>query len=296
LTLAAVIGFALVPSATGSGDPALPNSAANRTAELSLPADWRRTPASARPPGPMLSEALPVESVVSAGALVVGMAQSSSPTLLPKELLGALLTRPGSEDVRLGTVAAYRYRNLKPEGSAAVETVYAIPTTSGVLLGICPLPEQQRKSHEAICERILSSLTLLSSKALPLGPQRSYANTLGGAFSSLNAARSQFGTQLHLARTADAQASAARQLGQAHRRAARLLRSASPGPAESSVNASIVSALDWISAGYAAMAKAAQAKDESAFNRGRAVVEGHSRILAKTVSELSGFGYRIGGG
>jgi hypothetical protein len=294
LALSAAIGFTATRGGNGSGTSVmLPNSAANEAFEVSLPTGWRRSSTLPSLPGLELTAPLPLRSSASGRELIVGGEQTTSTTLLPSDLLSILAAKPRPEAVRLGSTHFYRYRSLEPKDAVSAETVYAGSTTSGVLLGVCVLPRRSPAQAEAVCEQIMGSLKLLSATSMSLGPQPSYAAVLRSVLSQLNAARTTWGARLAHAKTTSAQATAAVQLADAHEHAATALRAVEAGPAERAVGASIVSALDHIALGYAAMVAGARAQDSEAFERGRTAAIDEARRLASAVSRLSGFGYRV---
>jgi hypothetical protein len=296
LVLAAVVGFVAVPGATVPGrSMPLPNSAANQAVEVSLPASWQRSLSSSELPDLKLAQVLPLESSLTAGELIIGTASSGGASLLPTDLLGALPQPPRGEAVQLSAVSAYRYRGLRPEGTALVETIYAAPTTAGVLLGVCPLPARSSPESEVVCEHIMASLKLLSARFLPLGPQLAYTRELQTAITGLNRVSKQVGSVLKHTKTANALAMAAEQLANVRDQAIGDLQSVTPGPVESIANAAIVSALGGASRAYREMARAAGIGDVRAYEHGREIVKIQSARLTQAVASMRSLGYRISG-
>jgi serine/threonine protein kinase len=293
LVLAAGAGFALAPASGGgsAGTSALSGSAAAGPLEVSFPSSWQQQTSVPTTPGLPLSGPLALAAPSAGGELVIGGASAGGPTLLPASFLSTLPSTPRGEAVRLGAIEFYRYRDLQPTGAAAPETVYALATTAGTVVGVCVLPSSGANVVAADCERILGSLKLTSGSALPLGPNQAYAAALGRAMSTLNAVRASAGPQLAKAGTASAQADATERLARAHEQAATAVRGASPGPAEQAANAAIAASLHRIAGGYAAMASAARSGDRSGFDNGRQTVTKGTAALTGDLRELQRLGY-----
>jgi TIR domain len=296
VSLSAAAGFTMVPGVARShASQSLPNSASNQVLEVAMPVSWERRSALVRSVAPQLAEELSLESVSSEGALVIGVAQSSSATLLPDDLLTSMVVMPRKETVKVGPLIAYRYREVKPQGSGVVETVYAIPTTAGILIGLCPLGVVPRSS-EGVCEQILGSLKLLSGKLLRPGPRPTYADAIRDALTRLNAERAMLDRQFAKTTSADAQASVASRIASMYQRAAGEARSADPGPVESRANRLITVALSSMAHDYYRVADAAQHRDMREFQKGRAGASNDAWRIAQGVRQLANAGYDVEAG
>ena len=95
------------------------------------------------------------------------------------------------------------------------------------------------------------------SSGVQHAPSRAYAAALTSTMTTLNRERAAGGAQLAHARSAHAQALAARRLARAHAQAGAAARSASTGPLESKANAALAAALTGVGRGYLTMATAA---------------------------------------
>lgn len=287
--LAAGVGFAVASASGGGGKgarAALAGSATAGSLEVSFPSSWQQQASVPTTPGLQLSNPLAVASLSTGGELIVGSGSPGGPTLLPASFLSALPSAPSGEAVRLGAAEFYRYRDLKPSGAIGPETVYALPTTAGAVVGVCVLPSSGAGAVGAACERILASLKLTSGSALALGPSQAYAAKLSDAMRALNAVRAAAGAQFAKAGSADAQATAAARLARAHERAAAAVRGASPGPAEQASGATIAAALTRIAGSYSAMAGAARSGNRSAFDEGRQTATRETAALAAAVASF----------
>jgi hypothetical protein len=297
--LAAAVGFAVASASSGGGRATaapLTGSATAGSLEVSFPSDWQQQASVPTTPGLQLSSPLAVASSSAGGELIVGGGGApGGPTLLPASLLSALPSPPKGEAVRLGAMDFYRYRDLQPSGAIEPETVYALPTTAGTVVGVCVPPPSGANVAGAACERILASLRLTSGSALALGPSGAYATKLSDAMSTLNAVRVSAGAQLAKAGTATAQAAAAERLARAHAQAAAAVRGASPGPAEQATNAAIAAALTRIAGGYAALAGAARGGNRAAFDDARQAVARGTTALTDAVGSFRSWAAGNGG-
>jgi serine/threonine protein kinase len=283
------VGLVVAPRRTrvDKGVP-LSGSASTRALEVSLPADWTRA---ARQSGPTfgMKEPLQLNAPQPSAHILIGIAPSSSPTLLPSQLLVALGQTPQPSTITLKGASFYRYLDLQPRGTTANQSVYARPTTDGVLLGLCTLPRREAHLLNTECERILASVVVPAASSLALGPSRAYASALNKAVSGFD--HTQASSGLPRARTSAAQATDAEHLANTARDAAAQLRSAQHGPAEDAVASSIVAGFDRVAEGYNAMAAGARAEDSRGFDHGRQVVHSGSRAVAAALRALKPFGY-----
>jgi predicted Ser/Thr protein kinase len=291
LVIAAGVGFAVAHSSGGSTASALSGHAAAGPLEVSFPSSWQQQGSVPTTPGISLNGSLALAASSSGGELVIGSATPNGATLLPASLLSALPSAPHGEAVRLGELELYRYRNLQPTGAAVPETVYALGTSSGTVLGVCVPPASGAVAFTAQCEQVLGSLKLTSGSATALGLNQAYATALGSALSALNSARVSAGATLAKAGSASAQATAAATLAQAHAHAAAAVRAANPGPAEQAANAALAAALSRIAGGYSALASAARSGNTGGYDAARQTVDGGTAALTKAVGELRKLGY-----
>ncbi|HST55950.1 MAG TPA: serine/threonine-protein kinase [Solirubrobacteraceae bacterium] len=292
--LAAATGFAGAPSRGAARKPApLDRNALTRSVQASYPSTWRAQTLAPATPGLQLDNPLVLVSKHSGAALLIGASATTSPTLLPAALLSIVPNPPRGEVVRLGSNPFYRYRNLRPRGAADEETIYAQPTTAGVILGVCLLPRAARQQSGVDCERIVGSLRLRSATMLELGPSRAYAARLNRAISKLNGTRSAAGAELAHASTAAAQEHAAAQLALAHTQAAALVRSSQPRPLEEHANAALAGALAKLARAYSTMVSAAHRHDQRSFDGARSSLTRATADLELAVVELRKLGYRF---
>jgi len=289
--VAATLGFALARSGSGHAARALNAHESAGTLALSYPAAWKRA---ASPVASQLglSDVIAVSPSASPGeVLIVGRTATADPQFLPKRLLASLPSTPAPQTVTLGHGALYRYSNLRPRGQQTPESVYAVPTTAGTVLGVCIAPPSH-SSFTASCERSLAALELGSGSRLPVGPSPTYAAALNRVAKQLNAVQARTGSQLVSARAAKTQASAAHALGAVHTLAAATLSHVDAAPA-AAANSAVVSALNSIGSAYRALGSAASRHDSSAYRAAGASVKQATSALAAAYSRLRAFGYRV---
>ena len=189
---AAAVGFVVSPESHGTPShlAALTRTASSDHVEVSYPSTWRAA-SSSQPALASLRLSNPVVLVPRAGgggALFVGTATATDATLLPKRLGATLGAPPQGAAVKLGSLIFRRYLNLLPEGAAAPETVYALPTTAGTVIASCVAPSVDATLFASTCERAVASLRLKSADSLPLTASPTFARALGRVIGTLNAA------------------------------------------------------------------------------------------------------------
>ncbi len=288
--LAAAIAGALLGGARGSSASSFSNSASVGVIELSYPSSWRRIPVPAALPGLALSQALALGTRSGGAAETVraGLVSTSSPGLLAPSL-AAGAHRPRTA-VKLGAAQAYRYTDVTVPGLVPMLTIFAVPTTAGVVTIACP----QLGQIGSECEQIAGTLRLNSAQLFPITPSRAYADGVSRALRTLQREVAAGDGDLAHARTAAAQAGAADRLAGAYSAAGTAVGQAAASPAIRSMNERLARALAAAASGYADLARAARAEDGSGYARAvssvRAAVAGVSAALVS----LGGAGYSLG--
>src|SRR5262249_10934159 len=150
-----------------------------------------------------------------------------------------------------------------PKGTNASESIYALPTSVGTVIGVCRTTESQ-SGFAGSCEQVLASLTIEPGGSAPrLSPV--YASGLTSAIGSLNAIRSTAGAKLQHAPNAPDQAVAADELAAAHAQAASELLGLRAGSAKTA-NLAVVTALRETSQAYSQLASAADHSSQSGYS------------------------------
>jgi len=288
---AAALGFTTARSGNGGGaSPKLTRHASAGLLALSAPADWRQTSPVAVQLG-LQDEIALGPSRPRGEMLVIGRTVTADPQLLPQTLLASLPSAPVPATVKLGGMTFYRYLNLSPSGERTSESVYAMSTTVGTVLGLCIAP-MESISFTSSCERSLATLKLASGKALQPGPIPDYESALALAIKRLDDVRTKVGSQLRTAPSAKAQAKAAYALAAAHAQAAAALSHLNAGPANAA-NAAVVAALVQSDAAYRSLGRAAALQDPTRYRDARASLQRATSALTAAYSRLEAFGYSV---
>ena len=192
--IAAAVGFILAPAShhAPTRSLALTQTASAGHVAISYPAVWQ--PATATQPAAAslrLSSPIALVPRQGGGALFVGTAKATDPTLLPKGLSATLAAPPQGAAVKLGSLVFRRYLNLLPQGAPAPETLYALPTTTGTVIASCIAPSADATLFASTCERAVASLRLKSASALAPAANAAFAKSLAGVIGTLNAARTR---------------------------------------------------------------------------------------------------------
>ena len=291
VVVAAVIGF-LVGGSGGSEPastlPAVPKS--NAAMKLKVPESWADA-AVPKVPGLTLADA---KAAAGGGSTVVfGTVrdEADNSTLLPTGLLQAAGAVPKNrEAVKVGPdeVEAYRYRDVKLQGLDKPVTLYAIPTTQGVVTVAC-VPSSKS------CDGVANTVEL-NGEPFPVGPSEDYAKTVSAALGPLNTKVAKASDALGKAKTPAAQAKATADLRDAYRKAAADLRGGRLSPADRGANARLVAALRGLAKAYGQGAAAAQNNNKAGFKRaGAAVATAQSELTGPSgaLEGLRAAGYEI---
>ena len=230
----------------------------------------------------------------------MGLAQSEDPTLLPNGFRRALGLGAGDiperTPVKLGEdgLQAFRYKDLKPAGFDRTMTVYASPTSKGVLTVACMAQPTDAKAFQPGCEEIADTLSLSSGDPYPVGPDPAYAKTLSETFGAL----AKRVTAERKALTADgatprAQAAASRRIARGYSAAAATLADTPVSPADKRLNDALVARLRAAAAAWRDAAAAARAKDKDGFRAAGAEIKKAEDALDATVARLKAAGYKV---
>lgn len=294
LVAAAIVGLILAGTAPGSPSTRSPRQTIQlKSLRVSLPARWRRERApqisSLGLTGEQLAVAPPAPAL---GTLIIANTAAGSASVLPPRLLATATAAAAPQIVKLAGLAFYRYLVPASPGHAGSESIYAIPTTTGTIVGVCRMPGRASAALMSGCERVLSTLELTTGRALPVTLSQAYAQTLNSVVTQLNAARSAAGSRLAGASSAKAQAAAAAQLAGAYAHAGSAVSRLHAGIA-SVANAALAHALLKIANAYTALANAAAHHDARAYSAARAELLPASRSLSLAFTQLKGLGYRV---
>jgi hypothetical protein len=296
LLVLVIVGF-LIGHSGGGGDKATPTGGRAVTAgalEFNTPEAWRASPRPASVPGLTFEGGA---TTVAPGAdpgngtMSTGFTDATGPALLPSGLLEALGEPPALTDqVKLGELAAYRYRNLKPDGFDQNLSMYVIPTTEGVATVACAAPAAKASAFLADCEGAATSLVLTTGDPYPLGVDQDYLDTLDQTVSGVNSERNTRLGALRRAKTGPGQARAAKSLQTVYTAAAKAMGGVELSPAFVPANAKLADAFRATAAAYGRMAAGARANSASRYNRGRRAVSSGEKAVTAALKGLENVG------
>ncbi len=277
--------------------PAVMGTASNGTLSLR----FASPPWSEATPGPGIPDlALDDPIALSAGPrgrLYAGQTSATGASLLPASFVGALTgVLPAPARVRLGSIPALGYRDLKVSGSAGWVTVFVAPTDSGVLTLAFQYPARSATAAAALA-RIATQLKLVHGSAYALAPRRDYAAALNAALRKPLADVRRGIDALKRARTRQAQGSAAaatsRALGRARSGAA--YPHAQVSPRDAAAQAALVRAFARTTAAYSALAAAAKADRRPGYEAARGEAGRGVAAIHAAMTEFAKLGYRVPG-
>jgi hypothetical protein len=286
--VAALVG-GFVAGGSGSSKSSVPanNSSASAGAlTLTHPDSWQRQSSPPPIPGYSFKDAIalaPKSGGSAAGSLTAGTVVAGNSALLPAAFQKALGGTPPKPDaVKLGDLQAFRYRNVKPQGSQSPLTIYATPTSAGVATVVC---SGTTPAFDQECERVASTLTLTGAKAFDLGVPAAYASGLTAALAKLQGARGAALAKMRSAKTPSAQAAGARQAAAAYGAAARTHPSEVP-PQVGDADAGILAALRAGQSGYTSLATAAASGNGGRYAAARGKIAKADKALQKALQQL----------
>jgi hypothetical protein len=288
--IVALLGF-MVARATGDRHSlvALNQHATRGAVEVSFPSGWRTEAAPASPRFGLTDEIVLAPPAPASGMLIIGRTGRLDPGALPKNLLVNPRSVPAGQIVILGGATFYRYLNLSLRGGSPSESVYALSTTTGTILGVC-LPQEPRPAFTSSCERIFGTVR---SSGASLGPSPSYASALNGVIAKLNAAHSSADSQLSHARDPLGQARAETALAAADAQAASALLRLNAGTARAP-NSALAAALRASSDAYAALARTAARGDARGYSTASGSLTRAINDALSAFAQLRALGYHVG--
>jgi hypothetical protein len=291
--IAAAIG-ALAGGGGGGTSRPFSDSASATDIELSFPSTWKRVSSPAAIPGFDSSQTIALER--SGALLLAGEVNASGPSLLSGALLSQLPSGPPSPSaVRLGSVDAYRYSNLSVHGLTGALTLYAVPSSAGVVTIACVAQSTGSSAAGAECAQIAATLRLNSVTAFALTPSPQYAGALSATLASLQSSLAKASGRLRSASSASAQAAAATALAHAFHSAGASVSRLTVSPAVRAINANLASALEAAGGDYDALSSAASAEDQGAYTKATRSLGGSYAKITGALSQLRKAGYSIGG-
>jgi hypothetical protein len=195
---------------------------------------------------------------------------------------------PATDDVvELGGVRAYRYRDLRPEGSQRRLTIFVVPTDAGVATAVCVVARRS-------CEAIVATAELSGVEAFALPPRDDFAVALRTTMHALNVSRRRERAQLGEAGTAKGQAREATDLSVVYADAARDFGRLPSGPAEKAAADKVAAGAADLERAYRRLAAAARAERAARYRDARAAIHTLERHLARRIERFGALGYKVG--
>jgi hypothetical protein len=290
VVLAAAAGFSIARSDDASGLPIqVDRHASAGIVRVAYPSEWHPEATGTAIPG--LEDQLRLQyGRPTDTALVIGVGVTGDPSLLPRSLLSARAGLPPAETVQLGGLQFYRYLNVLPSAGGGVESVYALRTTNGNMIGICT-GHGPGTRVTSVCESILRTVRL--SAAIPLipGPDGQYARALDAVIGNLNVVRRQAGALL-ASRRPRLQIEAMEALAQAHAAAAQRLATINANQVGAADN-ELIDALRTTGDSYRALASAAGRNDTRGYHQAEVTLARAMKSVNSAFAALRRLGYRV---
>jgi hypothetical protein len=291
LAVLALAGYLIGHSGGGSDESSADatNTAASPTLEIGFPDDWQRVSEPVSIPGLRLSDpiGLSQKGAPKTDGLSAGTTGATGPALLPGTFLKRLPEEPSRDDaVKLGSLEAYRYKNLQPEGYDGRLTLYVAPTSPEVTTVACAAGAANASEFLPDCESVAGNLRLLTGKAFALGPDEDYLSKLDKTMDKLNSARKKHSAQLRKAKKQAGQASAARALAGDYDRAGKSLDGLSVSPAVRRAANQVRAALAKTEAAYRRLSNAASNDNSSAYKAAAADVRAGEKALKRALKAV----------
>jgi hypothetical protein len=302
---AAVIGYLVGSQGEGSvgrgGGAAVPAAqlrfASAGGVQLQTPADWRQ--AASAPAIPGLALVHPVLLAPAGdpakGGLIAGELPSGEPSPLPVSFVGGLRALPRADVVGLSRTEAFRYANVGVTGFERPLTMYAIPNLGGDATILACYATAAAPSTTGICEQIVQTLRPVGQNGSGnLSPDASYAHSVSGVITQLDAARTQIRREMSESRSPAAVRALAERLARDFATASSQLSPLEPpliaGQAQAALARSVLSA----QAAYAALASAAGSEDLAGYDSARTRVTDAESGVTDALEGFALLGYGRG--
>jgi hypothetical protein len=218
---------------------------------------------------------------------VIGLAGSTSPTLLPDALAGSA-PAPAPETLA-GGLGAYRYDGLDLGGGSRA-VVYAVPTEAGVATVACRQPAPADDAFAAACTGIARSLAVADTQVFTAGPSAQYAEAVTDAVRDANHLLTS--TALQRAKTPASQSRAIDGFAARLDRVAAHLRALDLSPVDRAPNTALTRAIAGLAAGYGSLASAAHRSQPERYRQASAKLRAARSAAAAALADLQAAGYR----
>jgi hypothetical protein len=289
----AIAGYLVGGSGGGgsTGSSTAGTAAASGEVELLAPKGWSKVDAP-DVPGLSLSDPVAIASGGKAGGptVIAGKAPEDAAnfTLLPNALLAAVGGPPEARPAVLlprGKVQAYRYVDLQPEGADKL-TVFAAQTSGGVVNVAC-----LGGVSAGECDAVAGSLKVTGASALPVGPDKAFAESIGKVLGDFSKGTGGGRKDLAGAKTNKAQASAAAKVAKAYGAARKDLGSIEANPADAGLVRVLGTSLANGEKAWSSLAAAARRSSKSAYIKAQGQVQKAEKGVTGALAALEAAGY-----
>jgi hypothetical protein len=297
LIVLAIFGYIVGSGGSGSraGAPAARSEhiASGRTVVLEYPDSWMQGTASV--PGLRLSHPLslvPEDDPQRAGLVSGQLPPDANP--LPNRFLERLEGAPETEVLNLLSVQAYRYTQLKLQGSGEALVLYVIPTPAGRSTALACFAETASSPHLHECEQIVGTLSLVGEPSSELHPDAAYGARLQDIVQRLQRERTALRRRMGAGEGAQKVGSLAAALGGVYSSASKTLARVEVPLAAGATQAALLHALRRARDAYRELSTAAEIGDLVRYEAARQGVETAEREVDLGLESVSLLGY--GGG
>lgn len=268
--------------------PPKPQQASTAALTLAHDATWK--PAAGSIEGLKLTQALTLRRADGV-KLAAGRLASNEPGFdpLPRALRARFAAKAKTTPVtvRLGSYTAVRHAVALRSGDRL--WLALVPDSKGWVAIACEGPGAD---DPAICPAVASTLVLDGATGVPLGPDKGVAAQIDAVLTRLSAARTAARTGLK-AKSAAARATAATIAADAHKQAARKLRSLDLRPQERPLVVAVATALSAEQHDLERLAKAAKHRDVARYDAARATIRRSERRVSAALRGLRAIGYGV---
>jgi hypothetical protein len=218
---------------------------------------------------------------------VIGLAGSTSPTLLP-DALASSAPAPAPETLA-GGLGAYRYDGLDLGGGSRA-VVYAVPTEAGVATVACRQPAPADDAFAEACTGIARSLAVAGTQVFTAGPSAQYADAVTEAVRDADHLLAS--TALQRAKTPASQSRAVDGFPARLNRIAAQLRALALSPVDRAPNTALARAIAGLATGYGSLAAAAHRSQPDRYRQASAKLRAARSAAAAALDDLQAAGYR----
>jgi hypothetical protein len=281
LVLAPVSGYAL---GDGGGSPPAPKRVSSAALTLEHDASWAPTRAGIT--GLELTQAVTLrhsDGVKLAAGRLPTFALGFDP--VPPALRKRFAGRTQDATIRLGGATASRHAVALDSGGRL--WLALVPDSKGWIAVACEGPGADRDSA---CPAVAATLTIRGASAVPLGPSKQVATSIGAAIDDLNRARKSAARPLRSA-SLDVRAHALGRVAAAHTRVANILTGLRVRPQEGPLVAGLADALRAQSPKLVALATATTRRRRADYDSARAGIRRQDRRVTTALRRLRSIGY-----